>query len=248
MTQEVFMRYLPAWALLGIVAIMIAPRLLFFTVDTAFRLIGAIPGVVVDVGEGALHAAGDVVGGVVQVPGKVVAGVGDLFAGDTSEIAPLFTNEVDYWENHIAGWAEQYALDPNLLATVMQIESCGHPTISSYAGAQGLFQVMPFHFSSDENQLDPDTNALRGANFLNYCLDASNGDTGLAMACYNGGPSVLSKNFSQWPEQTQRYFNWGTGIYGDAQSNSSASPTLDRWLAAGGGTMCEWAADELNIN
>lgn len=162
-------------------------------------------------------------------------------------IATLFTPEVKHWSADIERWATEYNLDPNLLATVMQIESCGHPTISSYAGAQGLFQVMPFHFTADENQLDPDTNAKRGANFLNYCLTYADGDVARAIACYNGGPSVVNKPFSVWPDQTQRYLLWGIGIYADAANHRDRSDTLDRWLAAGGGTLCQMAAQTLGI-
>ena len=35
------------------------------------------------------------------------------------------------------GWAEQYSLDPDIIATIMQIESCGDPNAVSSAGAQG---------------------------------------------------------------------------------------------------------------
>jgi soluble lytic murein transglycosylase-like protein len=164
-----------------------------------------------------------------------------------SNIAPLFTPEIDFWSDNINRWAQQYGLDPNLLATVMQIESCGHPTISSSAGAQGLFQVMPFHFLSSENQLDPDTNAMRGAGVLQACLDMADGDVGLAMACYNGGPRVLSMPYDQWHNEPQRYYTWGTGIYGDAVSNSVSSDTLNRWLDAGGSALCEMAGDALGV-
>ena len=108
--------------------------------------------------------------------------ISSLFYG-TIPIAPLFTPEVKFWASDISRWAHEDDLDPNLLATVMQIESCGHPTISSYAGAQGLFQVMPFHFDANENQLDPDTNAKRGADYLNICTGMANGDPGLSLAC-----------------------------------------------------------------
>jgi hypothetical protein len=165
----------------------------------------------------------------------------------SNNLAPLFTPEIDFWSENINRWAAQYNLDPNLLATVMQIESCGHPTISSTAGAQGLFQVMPFHFGSTENQLDPDTNAMRGAGVLQACLDMADGDVGLAMACYNGGPRVLSMPYDQWHSEPQRYYTWGTGIYSDAVSNSSSSDTLNRWLDAGGARLCEMAGDVLNI-
>jgi soluble lytic murein transglycosylase-like protein len=163
-------------------------------------------------------------------------------------IAPMFTPSVEYWSTHIAQWAARYDLDPNLLATIMQIESCGDSTVSSYAGAQGLFQVMPFHFESGENQLDPDTNAMRGANFLNQCLGWSEGNTGLALACYNGGPSVLNKSFAAWPAQTQRYFTWGTTIYNDAVENKASSDSLQHWLDAGGSSLCRRAANTLGIS
>lgn len=63
-----------------------------------------------------------------------------------AELAPFFTPEVDYWAAAISRWANASNLDPNLVAVVMQIESCGNPSARSSAGAMGLFQVMPFHF------------------------------------------------------------------------------------------------------
>ena len=44
-----------------------------------------------------------------------------------SVLAPLFTTEVLFWEEKIVKWAKEWDLDPNLVATVMQIESCGDP-------------------------------------------------------------------------------------------------------------------------
>jgi soluble lytic murein transglycosylase-like protein len=162
-------------------------------------------------------------------------------------IAPLFTREVDYWADDLSRWAGEYDLDPNLLATVMQIESCGHDAVSSVAGAQGLFQVMPFHFSADEVYIDPETNAMRGATFLKQCLGWSNGDAGLAMACYNGGPGVISQDIDDWFAETQRYYNWGTAIYADAQQNKATSDALVSWLDAGGSLLCAQASDALGF-
>lgn len=162
-----------------------------------------------------------------------------------SGIAPLFTPEVQYWSADIERWALAYDLDPNLLATVMQIESCGHADVSSSAGAQGLFQVMPFHFSAGENQLDPETNAARGASFLSQCLDWAGGDPAMAMACYNGGPSVLNRPFASWAAETQRYYVWGATIYNDAQQGLSSSPSLEHWLNAGGASLCRRAAQNI---
>lgn len=163
------------------------------------------------------------------------------------QIAPLFTAEIDYWSDDIARWSKMYDVDPNMLATIMQIESCGHPNISSYAGAQGLFQVMPFHFADGENQIDPDTNAMRGASFIRQCTEWANGDLGLALACYNGGPSILQKAYAQWNDQTKRYYKWGTGIYADAIMQHDTSTTLNAWLNAGGSGLCSLAANEINL-
>ena len=164
-----------------------------------------------------------------------------------TKIAPLFSSEVIYWEDSILKWSEQYNLDPNLLATVMQIESCGHPTVNSYAGAQGLFQVMPFHFTDGENMLDPDTNAKRGAAFLNECLRWSSGDVGLALACYNGGPGVIHRDSRTWDHQVVSYYAWGVPIYADALVSKSESDTLNRWLNAGGDRLCNSASAELGL-
>ncbi len=55
-----------------------------------------------------------------------------------SPIAPLFTPEVQQWSDEIIRWAAEHDLDPNFVATVMQIESCGHPEVVSRAGATGF--------------------------------------------------------------------------------------------------------------
>ena len=88
----------------------------------------------------------------------------------SSRLAPLFTPEVQYWNTAILRWSVISNLDPNLIATVMQIESCGDAFARSSAGAVGLFQVMPFHFASTDNPFDPDTNALRGLMYLQRVL------------------------------------------------------------------------------
>lgn len=164
-----------------------------------------------------------------------------LTGGHARTIAPLFTDEVDYWARDLVRWSRQYHLDPNLLATVMQIESCGHDTVVSVAGASGLFQVMPQHFEDGENHTDPETNVKRGAAWLNTCLKAANSDPGLAMACYNGGGIVLRQPFTEWASETQRYYLWGLGIYTDAITHQARSQTLESWLAAGGSRLCDQA-------
>jgi hypothetical protein len=163
-----------------------------------------------------------------------------------NSLSPIFTPEIQHWGPQIIRWAADYNLDPNLVATVMQIESCGNPDARSSAGAMGLFQVMPFHFSAIENPYDPDTNARRGMSYLQRSLIAAEGNPDLALAGYNGGISVISKPQSQWADETQRYLYWGSGIYSDAVNGVGESPRLNEWLSRASG-MCSRARDKLNL-
>jgi len=149
-------------------------------------------------------------------------------------LAGLFTPEVLYWRQNILEWSENTGLDPNLIATVMQIESCGDPRALSSAGAMGLFQVMPFHFKTSDNPYEPGTNALRGMSYLSQSLDVSNGDARLAFAGYNGGISVIHKSEASWAAETQRYAYWGSGIYEEASQGLEVSLRLQEWISHGG--------------
>jgi len=162
-------------------------------------------------------------------------------------IAPVFTPEVQFWSPWIVKWAREYKIDPDILATVIQIESCGHYLASSPAGAQGLFQVMPFHFAEGENMLDPETNARRGIAYLIGSLQRADGHVGLAMAGYNGGWGVIPRGWGRWTTETRNYYRWGSLIYMDALAGKTTeqSAALQSWLNAGGINLCRRAAEVL---
>jgi hypothetical protein len=162
-------------------------------------------------------------------------------------LSPVFTAEVRRWEPQIVAWAAEFGLDPNLVATVMQIESCGNPQAVSSAGARGLFQVMPFHFAEGEEMLDPDTNARRGLAYLVQSLSLTQGHVGMALAGYNGGHVAAQGTWESWPLEVRRYYRWGSGIYNDAVTGLADSPTLHDWLAAGGDSLCRQAAGQLGL-
>jgi soluble lytic murein transglycosylase-like protein len=168
--------------------------------------------------------------------------------GSLLPLSLVFTPEVQYWSGRIHIWAAAAGLDPNLVATVMQIESCGDPLARSRAGAMGLFQVMPYHFTTSDEPYAPDTNALRGLDYLRRSQETAHGDPRLALAGYNGGISVIGWSESGWPAETQRYANWGSGIYAEASSGVSESLRLQEWLTAGGVSLCRQAHDRLGIN
>lgn len=162
-----------------------------------------------------------------------------------ADIAPLFTAEVQRWAPEIESWAAETGLDPNLVATVMQIESCGDPQALSLAGAMGLFQVMPYHFIEGENPYEPAVNALRGLGYLSRSLAAFEGDPAMALAGYNGGINGASRPQSEWAAETRGYLYWGSGIYADAIRGAGESERLAEWLQAGGASLCAQAAVSL---
>jgi soluble lytic murein transglycosylase-like protein len=168
-------------------------------------------------------------------------------SGARLPVAPIFTSEVQYWSARIQAWSAAAGLDPNLAATVMQMESCGDPSARSRAGAMGLFQVMPYHFAAGEDPYNPDTNALRGMDYLRRSLQAANGDPRLALAGYNGGIGVIGLPEYEWAVETQRYATRGSGIYQDAASGNTEGPHLQEWLAASGVSLCRQAARRLGI-
>ena len=166
----------------------------------------------------------------------------------SGQLAPLFTREIQHWGPQIIEWAQEWNLDPNLVATVMQIESCGNPTVASSAGAMGLFQVMPFHFSAGEDGYDIETNARRGLSYLRQSLNAHGGQERLALAGYNGGINGSKRPESQWANETQRYVTWGNGIFEDARQGKIQSQSLDEWLGRGGAGLCKRASQSLGLN
>lgn len=165
----------------------------------------------------------------------------------TSTLSPIFTKEVQHWRPQILQWAAAYELDPNIVATIMQIESCGNPDAISSAGAVGLFQVLPIHFADGETMTNPNTNAERGLNYFVQGLGIHNGDVFLTFAGYNAGHGSVLVHPANWPEETRQYFYWSKGIYEDARTGGLHSPTLTEWLQLRGNSLCIEAAARLGL-
>jgi hypothetical protein len=175
-------------------------------------------------------------------------GIGTRAASsDDGSLAGLYTPTVRYWTADIHRWADTWGLDANLVATLIQIESCGDLQAQSAAGAKGLFQVMPFHFSPGEDPFDPQTNAKRGMAYLKQAWDASDGDVRLTLAGYNGGIDLAGQPESNWPDETGQYVYWGSGIYLDGSKGAAHSSTLNAWLASGGIKLCMQAGLDLGV-
>jgi hypothetical protein len=167
-------------------------------------------------------------------------------AASSNRLAQFYSPSVLYWEENILRWAADWELDPNLVATVMQIESCGDLNALSPAGAMGLFQVMPYHFLEGEHPFSPETNAYRGMSYLQLAMQTYS-SVRLSFASYNGGISTAAKDEVYWPQETIDYVYWGTNIYHDASVGADSSATLDHWLRNGGANLCSQADLSLGL-
>jgi len=178
---------------------------------------------------------------------KTVPSSVDLPPASSTSISPIFRIEIHHWAASISKWAAASQLDPNLVATIMQIESCGDPRAKSGSGAMGLFQVMPFHFYAIDDPYNPDTNAARGLAYLARSVATGGGDTRLALAGYNGGIGLISRAAWTWPAQTDRYVQYGVPIYEDARNGLASSSALNEWYEKYGVSLCRQAHQRLGL-
>lgn len=175
---------------------------------------------------------------------------GEPVRDETQPLAPMWLKSptVWYWRENIYEWAKEWDINPNVIATLMEIESCGLPTAVSRSNARGLFQVVPkWHLNEGETQdqlFDPDFVADKGMKFYNSCLANANGDPRKAAACYNGGASVLKVSEAYWPSETQSYAKW-FAMAEDAFAGASESETLTTHVTGGSrpGALCSKAAE-----
>ncbi len=86
--------------------------------------------------------------------------------------------------------ASEYGLNPSIFEKLGQVESSGDPYAVSSAGAQGLYQIMPFNDASTgiTNPFDPYQSANAGAQILSQDLKDAGGNYANAIEYYNCGP------------------------------------------------------------
>ena len=183
------------------------------------------------------------------------------------KLADSFTPQVKHWEEEICRWSTEHQLDPDLIATLMQIESCGNSKAVSATGVRGLFQVTGANLDG-QNPFNPDVSMAKGpGKVLKNELRATNGDIRAAMAGYNGGglarkyiagdinredfiSSLRAHGSGLWRSnskalakvnEVERYAQW-SGIYFEAKENKSE--TLNEWLDLGGSRLCNHLSED----
>lgn len=152
-------------------------------------------------------------------------------------LAPLFTPTVQFWATDIARWTANSNIAPDMFAVIMQLESCGNPTVEG-----GLFGI------ADANSTfnDPEADAPLALARLQNALTLSNNDFGMALAIYADGDSVLQNDFTTWSFHGRDMFILGRNFYYQAQQGMPSSPDLTSWMQNTGAILCTQAQTTLN--
>jgi soluble lytic murein transglycosylase-like protein len=138
------------------------------------------------------------------------------FHGQAERRAVLATEEVPF-AKEIVHAATEHAVDPLLVAAVVEVESTFDPKAGSHKGAVGLMQLLPSTAGmSRQKLLEPRTNLDAGAEYLAELIERFDGDLTLALAAYNAGPRHV-RNYEGIPPfpETQQYVEKVLGIYVD---------------------------------
>jgi len=181
------------------------------------------------------------------------------------DLSETFTKEVLRWKPDICRWSKEHKLEPDLIATIMQIESCGNSKAVSSTGVRGLFQVTGMNLDG-QNPFDPNVSMSKGpAKVLKNELRLADGNIKAAFAGYNGGGKArefvkgkISRNQFYWYlrrhpsgywrtdakalakiNEVEWYAYWANIFY---EAKSGKRNVLNKWLSMGGSRLCTQAA------
>lgn len=116
--------------------------------------------------------------------------------------------------------ARRHAVDPLLLAAIVEVESNFEADAVSPKGAVGLMQLMPVHFDATQQPFEPHVNLDLGARFLGGLVDRF-GDLPTALAAYHAGPGAVERAGGRAPySSTRGYVARVLSIYGRYRSEA----------------------------
>ncbi|MFY9675772.1 MAG: lytic transglycosylase domain-containing protein [Terriglobales bacterium] len=119
--------------------------------------------------------------------------------------------------------AARHNVDPNLVRSVVKVESNFNPNAVSRKGAMGLMQLMPATARSlnVSNPFDPQQNVDAGVRHLKQLLESYGGDVRLSLAAYNAGAGAVARS---------------AGIPRYAETRNYVRRITDLYAGGGGGT------------
>jgi hypothetical protein len=119
--------------------------------------------------------------------------------------------------------ARRHNVDPNLVRSVIKVESNFNPNAVSRKGAMGLMQLMPATARSlnVSNPFDPQQNVDAGVRHLRKLLDSYGGDVRLSLAAYNAGAGAVARSAGV-PRfgETKNYVRRITQLYAGAEGGT----------------------------
>jgi len=130
--------------------------------------------------------------------------------------AGRINDKAKIYQKPIISAAKRYKVDPDLIRSVIAIESCYNRKAVSHAGAQGLMQLMPD--TADrfgvKDSFNSSQNIHAGTKYLRFLQLRYKGDLSKVLAAYNAGEGRVD-HFQGVPpyKETRDYVKNVTAVY-----------------------------------
>ncbi len=164
-------------------------------------------------------------GGVAEVRVEDIAAIEpeEVFEPSTEPLS-----EKTPYQRLILAAASRYHLDPDLIHSVISIDSNFNAKAISPKNARGLMQLMPrtAEILGVKNSLDPEQNIDGGTHYLRDLLAKYNSNLTLALAAYNAGPDSVDKYGQRVPPylETMKYVQRITKTYAKLKADAGSMP------------------------
>src|SRR5262249_49409735 len=126
--------------------------------------------------------------------------------------------------------AERYGLSPELVESVIRVESNFEPRAVSSKGARGLMQLMPAtaKLLGVRDSFDAHQNIDGGTRHLRNLIDRYRGDLSLPLAAYNAGAEAVARYggippFTETQAYVTRILKFVGGFAGPAIAEAAES-------------------------
>ncbi len=149
------------------------------------------------------------------------------------EVVGQFTNTVEQWRPQIDDWAVFYGVEANVIATVLQVETCGNKEYyNDQQHRYGLFGVEWFQFAVGDDYYDLETNTKLGMTVLQDLTQQTN-NMGLVFGGWKSRVAMV-QSFDRWDRFAMQFYWNASPIYMGAK-NGDGGAAAREWLASPAG-------------